>query len=47
MEIANKVVIITGGLGGMGFETAKTLLHHGAKVQSCVVMTDVILLRNN
>ena len=32
MEIADKVVIITGGVGGMGLETTKALLDGGAKV---------------
>lgn len=47
MDIANKVIIITGGVGGMGFETAKALLSHQAKVKCFVVMRDMILLGNN
>ncbi|KAL7307654.1 hypothetical protein TKK_0000338 [Trichogramma kaykai] len=31
MNIEGKVVIITGGMGGMGYETAKALLKNGAK----------------
>ena len=32
MDINGKIVIITGGAGGMGFEITKELLRNGAKV---------------
>ena len=34
-NIKNKVVVITGGNTGLGFETAKTLAKHGANVYIC------------
>ncbi|XP_001607018.2 15-hydroxyprostaglandin dehydrogenase [NAD(+)] [Nasonia vitripennis] len=40
MEISNKVIIITGGVGGMGFETAKALLNHGAKFVALFDLTE-------
>ncbi|KAJ8681082.1 hypothetical protein QAD02_016869 [Eretmocerus hayati] len=32
MDIGDKIVIITGGAGGIGFEICRALLHHGAKM---------------
>lgn len=34
MEIKDKVIIITGGTGGIGFATVQALLKHGAKVRT-------------
>lgn len=32
MEVKNKVAVITGGLGGIGFETTRYLLKNKVKV---------------
>lgn len=34
MEITNKIAIVTGGLGGIGFSTVQHLLKYGAEVYS-------------
>ena len=33
MDVKDKVAIVTGGSGGIGFATVQTLLKHGAKVK--------------
>jgi short-subunit dehydrogenase len=42
MEIANKVIIVTGASSGIGLATAKALAHAGAKVALLARSTDVL-----
>ena len=35
MDVKDKVAIVTGGTGGIGFAAVVELLKHGAKVYTC------------